>query len=152
MTESIFAADYKNQSFWWDDAPRPERRAETLPAKIDVLVIGSGYTGLMAARETAKGGRSTLVLDAEAAGLGCSSPNGGQVSTSIKPTLAELSGRVNEDIARGVRREGINALACITDLVRDEKLNCDWQMVGRFHAAHNPKQYEALAKAMAEQP
>lgn len=152
MTESVFAANYKNQSFWWDDAPRPERRAETLPSMIDVLVIGSGYTGLMAARETAKGGRSTLVLDAEAAGFGCSSRNGGQVSTSIKPTLSELSGRMNEEVARGVRREGINALAYITDLVRDEKLDCDWQMVGRFHAAHNPKQYEALAKAMAEQP
>jgi glycine/D-amino acid oxidase-like deaminating enzyme len=152
MTESVFAANYKNQSFWWDDAPRPERRAETLPTMIDVLVIGSGYTGLMAARETARGGRSTLVLDAEAAGFGCSSRNGGQVSTSIKPTLGELSGRMNEEIARGVRREGINALAYITDLVRDEKLDCDWQMVGRFHAAHNPKQYEALAKANAEQP
>ena len=29
------------------------------------LVIGAGYTGLMAARETALGGRSTLVIDAD---------------------------------------------------------------------------------------
>ncbi|WP_374385151.1 NAD(P)/FAD-dependent oxidoreductase [Dongia sp.] len=152
MTESIFAAGYKNESFWWEDAPRPERRAQTLPAKVDVLVIGSGYTGLMAARETAKGGRSTLVLDAEAAGFGCSSRNGGQVSTSIKPTFGELSGRHNEQIAHGIRREGLNALGYIGDLITSEKLDCDWAVSGRFHAAHNPKQYEALGKSLAGQP
>jgi glycine/D-amino acid oxidase-like deaminating enzyme len=116
MAESIFAAGYKNESYWWEVAPRPDRRATSLPAKVDVLVIGSGYTGLMAARETAKGGRSTLVLDAEAAGFGCSSRNGGQVSTSIKPTVGELSGRLNEEIARGIRREGLNALDYIGDV------------------------------------
>lgn len=152
MTESVFAATYKNESFWWEDAPRPERRAASLPAKVDVLVIGSGYTGLMAARETAKGGRSTLVVDAEAAGFGCSSRNGGQVSTSIKPTLGELSGRMNEEIARGIRREGMEALAYIGDLIRTENIDCHWEISGRLHAAHNPKQYEALAHAMASQP
>ena len=60
-------------------------------AQVDVLVIGSGYTGLMAARETAQGGRTTLVIDAESAGWGCSSRNGGQVSTSIKPSFEDAS-------------------------------------------------------------
>jgi glycine/D-amino acid oxidase-like deaminating enzyme len=152
MTDTVFATGYKNESFWWEDAPRPDRRADSLPAKVDVLVIGSGYTGLMAARETAQAGRSTLVVDAEAAGFGCSSRNGGQVSTSIKPTLSELSGRMNEQIARGVRQEGIDALAYITDLVETQKLDCDWRVVGRYHAAHNPRQFDALAKAMQSQP
>ncbi|TDQ78819.1 glycine/D-amino acid oxidase-like deaminating enzyme [Dongia mobilis] len=152
MTDTVFATGYKNESFWWEDAPRPDRRAGSLPAKVDVLVIGSGYTGLMAAWETAKGGRSTLVVDAEAAGFGCSSRNGGQVSTSIKPTLSELSGRMNEEIARGVRQEGIDSLAYVTDLVETQKLDCDWRVVGRYHAAHNPKQFDALAKAMQTQP
>lgn len=152
MTDSIFATGYKNEAYWWEAAPRPERRASSLPAKVDVLVIGSGYTGLMAARETAKGGRSTLVLDAEAAGFGCSSRNGGQVSTSIKPSFGELSGKHNEEVARGIRQEGISALDYITDLITAEKLDCDWEVCGRFHAAHNPKQYDTLAKALAAAP
>ena len=126
MSDSIFAADYKNEAYWWEAAPRPDRRASTLPAKVDVLVIGSSYTGLMAARETAKGGRSTLVLDAEAAGFGCSSRNGGQVSTSIKPGYDELAGRLNQELAYGIRREGISALEYIGDLIASEKLTCDW--------------------------
>jgi glycine/D-amino acid oxidase-like deaminating enzyme len=152
MADSIFAAGYKNESYWWEEAPRPERCAASLPAKVDVLVIGSGYTGLMAARETAKAGRSTLVLDAEAAGFGCSSRNGGQVSTSIKPTAGELSGRLNREIAYGIRREGLDALEYIGHLVASENLACDWEVSGRFHAAHNPRQYDALGKSLAAQP
>ena len=141
----IFAPGYKNEPFWWADAPRPPATTANLPPTIDVLVIGSGYTGLMAARETALGGRSTLVIDAQDLGFGCSSRNGGQVSTSIKPSFSELSGRHNEQIAFGIRSEGIQALDYISDLIQREKLSCDWQRTGRFHAAHNPKQYEALA-------
>src|SRR3569833_1981141 len=151
MTD-IFAADYREQSYWWDDAPRPAPSTETPPAKVDVLVIGSGYTGLMAARETAKGGRSTLVIDAKDAGFGCSSRNGGQVSTSIKPDLDTLSGRYNQAIGFGIRKEGINALDYIGELIRSEKLDCDWRQVGRFHAAHNPKQYDVLASYPQSSP
>jgi glycine/D-amino acid oxidase-like deaminating enzyme len=148
----IFAANYRDQPYWWDDAPRPAPSTEKPPAKVDVLIIGSGYTGLMAARETASAGRSTLVIDAKDAGFGCSSRNGGQVSTSIKPDLGTLSGRYNQEIGFGIRKEGINALDYIADLVTREKLDCDWRQVGRFHAAHNPAQYEALAKDAQAQP
>src|SRR5581483_6159934 len=148
----IFAANYREQSYWWDDAPRPAPSTESPPSKVDVLVIGSGYTGLMAARETARAGRSTLVIDSHDAGFGCSSRNGGQVSTSIKPDLATLSGRYNQEIGFWIRKEGINALDCISDLIETESLDCDWRRVGRFHAAHNPKQYEKLAELPKSQP
>jgi glycine/D-amino acid oxidase-like deaminating enzyme len=152
VSTEIFAANYRDQPYWWDDAPRPAPATEKPPAKVDVLVIGSGYTGLMAARETASAGRSTLVIDAKDAGFGCSSRNGGQISTSIKPDLGTLSGRYNQEIGFGIRKEGITALDYIADLIATEKLDCDWREVGRFHAAHNPAQYEALAKDAQSQP
>jgi glycine/D-amino acid oxidase-like deaminating enzyme len=148
----IFAANYREQPYWWDEAPRPAPSTETPPAKVDVLVIGSGYTGLMAARETARAGRSTLVIDSHDAGFGCSSRNGGQVSTSIKPDLGTLSGRYNQEIGFGIRKEGINALDAIAEVIESEQLDCDWRRSGRFHAAHNPKQYEKLAELPKSQP
>jgi glycine/D-amino acid oxidase-like deaminating enzyme len=148
----LFAPGFKAEPYWWDDAPRPPKSDIALPREVDVLVIGAGYTGLMAARETAKGGRSTLVIDAESAGWGCSSRNGGQVSTSIKPSFTALSGKHNEQVAFGIRREGLQALDYIDELIRTENLDCDWRRVGRYHAAHNPKQYEALAAFAKNQP
>ncbi len=152
MSGELLAPGFKAEPYWWDDAPRPAKSDAALPGKVDVLVVGAGYTGLMAARETAKGGRSTLVIDAESAGWGCSSRNGGQVSTSIKPSFTALSGRHNEQLAFGIRREGLQALDYIEELIRAENIDCDWARVGRYHAAHNAKQYEVLADYAKNQP
>src|SRR5258708_38465434 len=75
---------------WMHNADLPAPSSEPLPSRVDVLVVGAGYTGLSAARETARAGRSTLVLDAGEFGAGCSSRNGGQVGYSIKPPFHSL--------------------------------------------------------------
>ncbi|MDH3690216.1 MAG: FAD-binding oxidoreductase [Gammaproteobacteria bacterium] len=149
---NLFTSDFKEAPYWWEAAPRPELPQLPLPKRVDVLVIGSGYTGLSAALQTARGGRETLVLDAEDAGWGCSSRNGGQVSTSIKLTLGELAAKYGHDHAFRMVQEGHKALAYIADFIQSENIDCDWERVGRFHAAHNSKQYEVLAKRVASQP
>ena len=76
---SLFTDDYKLQPYWWDKTPRQAFHSTELPAKCDVLIIGSGYTGLHAALVTARAGRHTVVVDAQDAGYGCSTRNGGQI-------------------------------------------------------------------------
>ena len=138
--------------YWWDDVPRPTLPDQPLPATVDVAVIGAGYTGLHAALETARGGRSTLVLDAEEAGWGCSTRNGGQVSTSIKPGFELLAKRHGSTRAFEILQEGQRSLSWIADFVEHEQIECDFARVGRFHAAHNAAQYEALAARVERQP
>ena len=138
--------------YWWDDVPRPTPTNDPLPATVDVAVVGAGYTGLHAALQTARGGRSTLVFDAEDAGWGCSSRNGGQISTSIKPTFDMLARRHGAQRAFDILKEGQQSLAWINDFVRTEGIACDFGQVGRFHAAHNAAQYEALGARIASQP
>src|SRR4029450_8092048 len=91
MDESpLFAPDFAPTCYWHDAVPARDIAGDGLPAIADVLVIGSGYTGLNVALELARAGRATVVIDAEAAGWGCSTRNGGQVSTGIKPDVDEL--------------------------------------------------------------
>lgn len=152
MQGSVFTADFKTDSYWWDATPRPNLDASHLPKEADVAVVGSGYTGLNAALQTARGGRSTLVLDAEDAGWGCSTRNGGQISTSVKPDHEALSRRHGPDKARAILQEGRNALAWIEAFTAGEGIACDFKVSGRFHAAHNPARYKALAMSIANQP
>lgn len=152
MTSDIFAEDFKPQPYWWDRTPRPDLGTPALPPSVDVAVIGSGYTGLCAALQVARGGRSTVVLDAEDAGWGCSSRNGGQISTSIKPGFDELGRRLGAEAATGILREGRNALAWIESFVGDEGIDCDFKVVGRFHAAHNPAKFKELVHDVTHQP
>jgi glycine/D-amino acid oxidase-like deaminating enzyme len=152
MTASLFAPGYKDMPYWWEAAPRPATPDQAPPKQADLVIVGSGYTGLSAALVASRAGRDVLVLDAEAAGWGCSSRNGGQVSTSIKPGYADLAARHGAERAFAIRKEGQTALAWIGDFIRSEDIECDWAVTGRFHAAHNPVQYEKLAKDAANQP
>lgn len=146
-----FAPDARLAPYWWDRVPRPQWPQAPLPQQADVLVVGSGYTGLQAALQTARAGRHTVVLDAEDAGFGCSTRNGGQVSTSVKPGFADLARRHGEDKAREIIQEGQRSLAWLGEFVRSENIDCSFAAVGRFHAAHNAKQFETLAKAAQNQ-
>lgn len=138
--------DCRNRSYWTDLLPDPPALPKKPLTSVDVLIVGSGYTGLSAAIETARGGRSTMVLDSEDPGFGCSTRNGGQISTSIKPSLKELTAKYGAARARAIRREGETALNWIEAFVGREKLDCDFRRAGRYHAAHTPRHYEAIAR------
>jgi glycine/D-amino acid oxidase-like deaminating enzyme len=148
----MFSDDYAPQCYWTLDAPLPQAPAGPLPAAVDVVVIGSGYTGLAAARETALAGRSTLVLDSADIGGGCSARNGGQVAFSIKPSHAALSARHGERVATQVYREGLEAIATLKALVHEQGAACDWRGVGCFVGALTPRRYGALVREAESQP
>ena len=110
---SIFTDDFKTTPYWWERSPRPALPSTDLPGTVDVAIIGSGYTGLHAGIAVARGGRSVLVFDAEDAGWGCSSRNGGQISTSVKPSFDELAKLHGREVAFALLKDGQNALAWI---------------------------------------
>src|SRR5215831_1026832 len=120
MSNDLFAPEYKSAPYWWEATPRPSLPPVAPPTRVDVAIVGSGYTGLSAALPIARAGRSTLVLDAEDAGWGCSTRNGGQVSTSIKPSFDDLAPLYGEERAFAMVKEGHNALAFIDALIRTE--------------------------------
>ncbi|MEY8840768.1 NAD(P)/FAD-dependent oxidoreductase, partial [Cribrihabitans sp. XS_ASV171] len=134
------------RSYWLEDLEEPPALPEQLPEAVEILIVGAGYTGLHAAIQTARGGRSTLVLEADAPGFGCSTRNGGQVSTSIKPSQEALAARHGAERARAIRQEGKTALQWIGEFVEAEGIDCDYRRSGRFHAAHTPWHYEELAR------
>ena len=142
----MFTPDFRTEPYWWE-AARPEAGPQdTLPASVDVLIVGAGYTGLHAALQAARAGCQTLVVDKEIAGYGASSRNGGQVSTSLKPGFATLARRHGAETARALLREGQASLDFIAQFVREEQIACHFRVGGRFHGAHTPRQYDKLAR------
>lgn len=151
MTD-IFAEGFQDTPYWWDTTPLCDVPADPLPNRADAVVIGAGYTGLHAALQIARAGRSTVVLEAGPLGHGCSTRNGGQISTSIKPSLAELTRKHGASTAKRIFTDGHNSRAFVEDFVRAEAIDCDFRTCGRFHAAHTPKAYDALRASAENQP
>ena len=149
--QTLFTDDFKTAPYWWDVAPRPEIEAAAPPKRADAVVIGSGYTGLCASLQLARAGREVVVLDAESAGWGCSSRNGGLVSTGLKPGFDDLAPH-HGAAARAIVTEAHNALAFIKDFVAEEELACDFDVGGKFFGAHTPAHFEKIAAAGDRQP
>ena len=148
---NIFTDDYKDSAYWWDTTPAPMADEVSLPQETDVVVIGSGYTGLCAAIQTARAGRKTVVLDAQRLGWGCSTRNGGQVTSLLKPPLSLLARKYGAEQALKIHQEGRTSMSFLREFIDDEDIDCDIRLNGKFRAAHNPAQYEAMARSYANQ-
>jgi glycine/D-amino acid oxidase-like deaminating enzyme len=136
---------------WQDGTAVPVLPEHRMPVAVDVLIVGAGYTGLAAARETAAAGRSTLVLDAGAIGAGCSGRNGGQVAYSIKPSLKRLSLMYGEKRAYAICQEGRAAVAYLRALATQEAVDCDWRERGCFFGAHTPRHFALMVREAQQQ-
>ena len=130
---------------YWHDGLAPLTSTRAVPLEsVEVAVIGSGYTGLHAAIVTARAGRSTQVIDKHMPGWGCSTRNGGQISPSIKPTLATMTRRYGAKQAMAIRDEGYKSLNWIDNFITREKIDCHFKKCGKFQAAHTPAHFDAL--------
>ncbi|MCK4862135.1 MAG: NAD(P)-binding protein, partial [Rhodobacteraceae bacterium] len=54
----------QNTPYWWLDAPRPPEISQDQPAKVDVAIVGAGFTGLNAALVLARAGLTVAVFEA----------------------------------------------------------------------------------------
>ena len=138
--------------YWLDGLKLPTDPLLPLPVSVDVAIVGAGYTGLSAARETAAAGRATLVLDAGEFGAGCSGRNGGQVAYSFKPSFAELSRRHGTERALAIGREGFAAMEYLRDLAQGHGLSFDWRRNGYYYGAHTARHFGLLQREIERQP
>ncbi|WP_224814002.1 FAD-binding oxidoreductase [Hasllibacter sp. MH4015] len=79
-----------------------DRPSLTGSLKVDVAVIGAGFTGLWAAKTLAETGRDVVVLDAHRAGFGASGRNGGQVHSGFNKGQRWLEEHLGEGRARAL--------------------------------------------------
>lgn len=125
--------------YWWATAPElPGYADKPLPQRAEVVVIGSGYTGLSAARRLALRGVNVVVLEKETIGWGASSRNGGQVLTGLAVGPGALIKQVGLERATTMYATSLRGLDFIEDLIHTEQIDCDFERVGHIEAACKP--------------
>jgi glycine/D-amino acid oxidase-like deaminating enzyme len=109
--------------------------APQLPDSVDVAVVGAGFCGLSAARALAKRGVSVAVLEAQTFGWGASSRNGGMVLTGMKLPASTLIKRYGIEIVRKMYAASLETIDCVEQIVREEKIKCDFSRCGHLEVA-----------------
>ena len=136
----------KELPYWWEHAPPSVAETPALPARADVAVIGSGYTGLSAALTLARAGRSVIVFESDTPGIGASSRNGGMLGSALKPSLGTLTRRYGAGPARALLAEAREAYDFLGRFIAEENIDCDYAETGGFTGIVKPAQYDALAR------
>ena len=104
--------------FWHDTVQMPDDKNPTaLPEKVDVAVIGSGFTGLSAARTLAKRGAPVAVLEAETIGWGASSRNGGMVLTGLKVSMQSVIKNYGRELAHRLFQCSLDSIDTVEQIV-----------------------------------
>ncbi len=136
----------KEHVYWHDTVAMPEGdSASPLPDRVDVAVIGSGYTGLAAALTLAKRNLKVAVLEAaEIIGWGASSRNGGMVLTGLKLPMQTVIKRYGRELAKRLFQCSLDSIDTVEEIVREEKIDCGFARTGHLLAANKPKHYDAL--------
>jgi glycine/D-amino acid oxidase-like deaminating enzyme len=121
-------------------------KSNALPEKVDVVVIGSGYTGLTAALTLAKRDINVAVLEAETIGWGASSRNGGMVLTGLKIPMQTAIKRYGRDFARRLFQCSLDSIDTVEQIVKEENILCGFARTGHLLAANKPKHYDLLTE------
>jgi glycine/D-amino acid oxidase-like deaminating enzyme len=137
----------KPVSYWQDTAP-PFAGGGTgaVEGRVDVAVVGGGFTGLSAALALAKQGASVMVLEAGKVVGAASGRNGGHVNNGTAHDFSGLAARLGLDHARSLYHAYDAAVDTVERIVEQEQIRCDFRRCGKIKLAAKPAHYEAIAR------
>ncbi len=132
----------------WSDAEAPSAPGRTAPPpdRVDVAIVGGGYTGLAAALALARRGVAVAVLERHRLGWGASGRNGGFVLPGFQHGLHALVTRWGESRARWLFHRSLEAVRSLESLVAAETIACDHTRCGSLLLAARPRHLAGLER------
>ena len=125
---------------WTDQFPRPNNLATSHnpSSDTDIAIIGSGYTGLCAARILRKNGASVTIFERNTIGWGASSRNGGMATPGLKQGIQKIYKMYGSKLAHEFWKASVDAIDLIEEIVDEHSIDCDWQRNGHASLATKP--------------
>ena len=136
----------KEHNYWLTTTDFPKTEVRPLPDRVDVAVIGAGFTGLSAARTLAKRGAKVAVLETETIGWGASSRNGGMVLTGMKLGVNQLISMYGRELTQRMYAASLATIDCVEQIVREEDIDCDFSRCGHLEVACKQKHFDDYAR------
>lgn len=135
--------------YWWLDAPRPPEMPCEQLEKVDVAIVGAGFTGLNAALVLARAGLSVAVFESGQLGEGASSRNGGMIGPSFhKLGIDGLRAKYGQDRTDDIIRESLGFVGYLEGFLKAERIDAEFVRNGRFRGALKPQHYDDMQRQL----
>ena len=151
MESSIQKSTANPASFWESQQGKPTGQKKlTQDIKVDVAIIGGGFTGLSTAREIKKDQPSldVAVLESSYVGYGASGRNGGFNMTlfGLEPEVTLL--RWGKQKTSDAQNYLIKAVHYVRDLVAEYNIDSDYEHSGMVRVAYSDAQLKRLEHSL----
>ncbi len=134
------------------DTARPAAATPPLDGdqRVDVAIVGGGFTGLSAALHLAQLGVDVAVLEAHEPGWGASGRNGGQVNPGLKHDPDQVEADFGTDLGGRMVALSGDAPNVVFRLIERHQIECDALQSGTLRAAYHRRAGDGV-RASAEQ-
>lgn len=135
----------KEMPYWIDPRHIAKNYAgKTMPQKTDVLVVGSGYTGVVTALQLKKAGVDVTLVERERLGSEASCKNGGIVLSGLTVGMDKVLKKYGSEKMRMMFQESLDSIDRVEQLVKEGQIDCHFKMTGALEAAYKPAHYDGL--------
>lgn len=129
--------------------PQPDYPALQGELKVDVCVVGGGFSGLNTAIELAERGLSVALLEARRIGWGASGRNGGQLIRGVGHGVERFEPVIGQEGVRQLKLMGLEAVEIVRQRVERYGIDCDLKW-GYCDLANKPRELAGLAEDAQE--
>jgi len=136
----------------WDASAEEENYSSALTntEKVDVLIVGGGFTGLSTALHCAQRGLSARVLEAKQIGYGGSGRNCGLVNAALWLPPQDVRKKLGQTYGPRFIEDFGNGPEYVFSLIEKHQMRCEATRTGTIHAAHSVSGFKELQGRHAE--
>ncbi len=133
--------------YWLDTAtPSGDYTQTPLPAEVDLVVVGAGFTGLSTAYHAAKAGLSVAVVEANTVVWGASGRNGGMATNGLGIGFTSAIKRFGEQKAKEYIDLYSDSVDLIEQIITENNLDVDFERSGKLILASKESHWPGLQK------
>lgn len=134
------------KSYWKETAVRKRYPALRKNITVDVVIVGGGITGLTTAYLLKKSGLKVAVLEKNQLASGTTGGTTGKITSQHGLIYDKLQKKHGKKVARLYAEANENALKKIADIIKKEKIHCDFRRLDNYVYTTDQKQAESFKK------